>query len=135
MFSTPIGNLDDITLRALKILKSVDAIACEDTRHTRILLDHHGIKSSLISYHQQSGPVKTDRIMQMLIDGRDIALVSDAGTPSVSDPGQKLISAAIKSKITITVIPGPSACTSAFSLSGFTGDGFVFLGFLPQQEG
>ena len=133
--STPIGNLGDITLRALEVLRSVDLIACEDTRHTRILLEHYDIKKEMISYHQHSGRLKTDKVISFLKGGKNIALVTDAGTPGVSDPGQRLISEVIKSKIAITVLPGPSALMAALPLSGFPSSEFSFFGFLPHKKG
>lgn len=133
--STPIGNLDDITLRALNVLKSVDLVACEDTRHTKILFDKYGIKTKLTSYHQHSKDAKTNKIIDSLANGEDIALVSDAGTPGISDPGQKLIFLCIEKGIEITSVPGPSAFTTALSLSGFDSSQFLYLGFLPHKKG
>ncbi len=155
--STPIGNLDDITLRALETLKNVDLVACEDTRHTKILLDKHSIpfchsgdgrtpesdsgqarmtsRSRLVSYHQHSGSVKTEKILTMLKDGKDVALVTDAGTPGISDPGSKLVAEAAADGIEITSIPGPAAFVSALSVSGFDTSEFIFIGFLPHKKG
>jgi len=133
--ATPIGNLSDITFRALETLKSVDFIACEDTRVTSKLLARYEIKKPLISYFQHSKVAKLDRLISLLREGKDIALVTDAGTPGISDPGQRLIEEAVKSKIEVVPIPGPSAVTTALSVSGFPTDEFVFLGFLPHKKG
>lgn len=133
--STPIGNLEDLSTRAVASLRSVDIIACEDTRHTRILLNHYGIEKPTVSYHQHSGQLKMQKILNLLKQGQNVALVTDAGTPGISDPGQKLISEAIESKITLTVVPGPSAFAAALSLSGFPSSEFTFLGFLPHKKG
>ncbi|MDO8507549.1 MAG: 16S rRNA (cytidine(1402)-2'-O)-methyltransferase [bacterium] len=133
--STPIGNLSDITLRALEVLKEVDLIACEDTRHTKILLDKYEIDKKLISYHQHSGEAKIAQIIGLLEEGKDVAIVTDAGTPGISDPGSKLIKKAIEAHIDVTSIPGPAAFTSALSVSGFDTSEFVFIGFLPHKKG
>jgi 16S rRNA (cytidine1402-2'-O)-methyltransferase len=133
--STPIGNLGDITLRALETLKSVDIIACEDTRHTLQLLNHFGIKKPLISYHQHSKDSKVEQIISTILEGKDIAIVTDAGTPGVSDPGEFLIRSAIENKIEIEPIPGVSAAITALSVSGLSTDEFVFIGFLPHKKG
>lgn len=133
--STPIGNLDDITLRALDTLKKADMIACEDTRHTKILLNKHGIDKKLISYHQHSGEAKISQIVSSLENGEDVALVTDAGTPGISDPGSKLIKRAIEANIDITSVPGSTAFVSALSISGFDTSEFVFIGFLPHKKG
>ena len=134
--STPIGYLSDITLRALEILKSVDLILCEDTRVTKKLLDHFGIKTPVLSYHQHSKLRRVEYIIQLLKEGKNLALVSDAGTPGISDPGGKLISVAMKQcdNLTIVPIPGPSALTTAASISGFPMDKFLFLGFPPTKR-
>lgn len=133
--ATPIGNLEDMTYRGVRILKSVDLIACEDTRRTRKLLDHYDIKIPTISYHQHSKIVKIVQIVKMLKSGKKIALVSDAGTPAISDPGAKLILEAIKNKIIVVPIPGVSAHTTIYSVSGFKSSKFLFLGFLPKKKG
>lgn len=133
--ATPIGNLEDITLRAIRILKEASLIACEDTRHSKILLDKYGIKTSLISYHQHSKLQKIDYLLQELKKGKNIALITDAGTPGISDPGQKLISEAINHKIKVLAIPGPSAIISALSVSGLNLHEFLYLGFLPKKKG
>lgn len=132
---TPIGNLKDVTLRALEILKSVDLIACEDTRVTAKLLARYEISKSLVSYHQYSKLQKIDLLISELKNGKNIALVSDAGTPTISDPGDVLVNEAYKNNIKIISIPGVSACISAISISGFNTNEFVFLGFLPKKKG
>jgi len=133
--STPIGNLGDITLRALETLKGVDAIACEDTRHTLQLLNHFEIKKPLISYHQHSKDSKIEQIISSILEGQDIAIVTDAGTPGISDPGEFLIQKAIESEIEVVPIPGVSAAITALSVSGLNTDEFVFIGFLPHKKG
>ena len=134
--ATPIGNLDDITLRGLETLKSVDYILCEDTRKTKVLLDHYKIEKKLISYHQHSKITKADYIVQLLLEGNNLALVSDAGTPSISDPGRKLIEVVEKiAHIQIVPIPGLSAIVAALSISGLNADKFIFLGFLSTKKG
>ena len=135
IMATPIGNLADITLRALEILKKVDFIACEDTRVTAKLLARYRIKKPLISYHQHSKLQKTDMIIDKLKSGQNIALVSDAGTPGIADPGQVLIQRAIENKIDIVPIPGAQAAVTALSVSGFFANKFLFLGFLPKKKG
>ena len=131
--STPIGNLKDITLRALEVLKSVDLIACEDTRHTKILLDHYGIKKPLTSFYQHNRFIKAEYLLGLLQEGKNIALVSDAGTPGILDPGYNLINLAIKNNIAITTIPGASAFVDALVLSGKPAHEFFFAGFLPNK--
>lgn len=141
---TPIGNLEDLTLRALRIFKEVDYILCEDTRVTRKLLDHYEVKTPTISYHQHSGDLKVDRIIDLLRQGKNLALVTDAGTPGISDPGGKLVSLVRKefieleetdSEIKIESVPGPAAITTAISIAGAGLDRFLFLGFLPNKKG
>lgn len=136
IISTPIGNLHDITLRALKTLKGVDLILCEDTRTTKKLLSHYDIKTPTLSYHQHSKLKKIDYILDLLKQGKNLALVSDAGTPGISDPGNKLISLVTEKTKTIEIIPipGPSAVISAASISGFPMDKFVFMGFPPAKK-
>ena len=133
--ATPIGNLQDITLRALDTLRSVDLIACEDTRHTGILLKAHAIPTPTTSFHSYTSEAKASRLLDALKEGKNLALVTDAGTPGVSDPGSSLIAAAIESGITVDGIPGPTAAIAALILSGFPTDRFVFEGFLPVKPG
>jgi len=142
--ATPIGNLEDITLRAIRILKEVDLILCEDTRVTKKLLDHHSIATVTESYHQHSDSKKTDQIITLLQEGKSLALVTDAGTPGISDPGNKLIAdifarteklnTSRSESISIVPIPGPSALTAAASLAGISMDKFVFMGFPPVKN-
>jgi 16S rRNA (cytidine1402-2'-O)-methyltransferase len=131
--STPIGNLEDITLRALRILKEVDLIAAEDTRHTSLLLNHFGIRKPLTSYFEGNELKKKEFILSRLEQGDRIALVSDAGTPGISDPGFRLIQAAIEKQVPVVPIPGPSAVITALSVSGLPTDAFFFKGFLPHK--
>ena len=136
--ATPIGNLEDISLRALEILKSVDIIFCEDTRVTRKLLDHYQIKKNTDSYHHHSDNKKINQIIDLLKQGKNIAYVSDAGTPGISDPIGKLVEAIVAefpNENLVESIPGASALTLALSLSGFNADNFLFLGFLPHKKG
>jgi 16S rRNA (cytidine1402-2'-O)-methyltransferase len=135
--ATPIGNLEDITLRALRILKEVDLILCEDTRVTKKLTERYRIKKPLLSYHQHSKLQKLDYIIFLLKEGKNLALVSDAGTPGISDPGNKLVEKVVESlneEVKIIPVPGPSALTCAASVSGFPMDKFLFLGFLPKKK-
>ena len=131
--STPIGNLEDITLRAVRILREVDAIACEDTRQTRKLLDHFGIVKPMVSYHDHNEAARAAELVEKLDAGANVALVSDAGTPLVSDPGYRLVKAAIAAEIPVVPIPGPSAMISALAGSGLATDSFRFCGFLPPK--
>ena len=131
--STPIGNLEDITLRAIKILKNSDLILCEDTRHSLKLLNNFNIKNRLISYHKFNEKKSLNKIIEYLNEGKILSLISDAGTPVLSDPGNIVINECIKNNIKIFTVPGPSAVSSAASLSGF-GDKFLFYGFLPKTE-
>lgn len=133
--STPIGNLGDITVRAIETLASADLIACEDTRITVRLLAHYKIKKSLISYHQHSKIQRIEQIIDSLESGKSVALVSDAGTPTISDPGSLLIERAIAAKIKIVPIPGVSAITTAYVSSGLSEKEFLFMGFLPNKKG
>jgi len=135
--ATPIGNLEDITLRALRILKEVDFVLCEDTRTTKVLLDKYEIKTPTISYFQHSGLAKVNQIIDLLKHDKNLALVSDAGTPGISDPGNKLIEMVLKElpEVKIEPIPGASAVISALSISGLPTDKFVFYGFLPHKKG
>ena len=136
--ATPIGNLEDISMRALRTLGEVDFILCEDTRVTRVLLEHYQIKTPTISYHHHSGMKKINEIIDLLAAGKNLALVSDAGTPGISDPGGKLIQAVLEKlggEAQIESVPGPSAVTAALSISGMPTDKFVFLGFPPHKKG
>jgi len=132
--STPIGNLEDITLRAIRILKEVDLIAAEDTRHTGHLLKHYDIHTALTSYFEGNESKKKEFILSKLKHGSQIALVSDAGTPGISDPGFRLIQLAIENKIPVIPIPGPSAVIAALSVAGLPTDSFLFKGFLPHKS-
>lgn len=133
--ATPIGNLEDMTLRALRILKEVSAIACEDTRVSGKLLKHYEIKKPLIALHEHSSDTTMERIAQEIHAGKSIAYISDAGTPGVNDPGGKLVAACVAHGINIEPIPGPSALTAAISVCGFAMDDFVYLGFAPHKKG
>ncbi|HSA95016.1 MAG TPA: 16S rRNA (cytidine(1402)-2'-O)-methyltransferase [Acidobacteriota bacterium] len=132
--ATPIGNLEDITLRALRVLGEVAAIACEDTRQTLKLLNRYNIRKPLISYYQPRERQRVPEIVRMLKDGRDVALVSDAGTPGISDPGFPLIRAALKEGIPVVPIPGPAAVTAALSAAGLPTHRFLFAGFPPPKK-
>ena len=133
--ATPIGNLEDITLRALRILGSVDLIAAEDTRHTRKLLTHHGISRPLVSYHAHNERHRAPHLLTLLQEGKSIALVTDAGTPGIADPAYTLLQALLPHAIPIVPIPGPSAALAALTISGLPMDRFVFEGFLPVKSG
>ncbi len=132
--ATPIGNLEDISARAIRTLKEVSIIAAEDTRKTRILLNKYDIKTPLTSYYEHSKQIKTAQLIDRLQSGDDIAIVSEAGMPGISDPGYELINAAIEKGIDVIPIPGPSALTSALVVSGLPTDQFVYLGFLPRKK-
>ena len=132
---TPIGNMEDVTIRLLKTLRKVDIIACEDTRHTIKLLNRYHIKKPLISYHQHSDQHKENYLIELLASGKNVALVTDAGMPGISDPGTQLIKSVIQADIEIEIIPGPSAVIAALTLSGMDTDNFVFMGFLPVKAG
>ncbi len=133
LVATPIGNLEDITLRALRTLKEVDLIACEDTRHTSKLLNHFQIKTSLVSYHEHNEQSRTPELIEKLRAGKSIALVADAGTPAINDPGFRLVRACIESDINIIPLPGATAFVSALIVSGLPTDKFFFDGFLPAR--
>lgn len=133
--STPIGNLEDITLRALRILKEVAIIAAEDTRHTQKLLSHFDIHTTLTSYHDFNKEEKTPVLLSKMGEGASIAIVSDAGTPTLSDPGFYLIREAIRAGLSVSPIPGPAAAIAALAVSGLPPDRFVFEGFLPKKKG
>jgi 16S rRNA (cytidine1402-2'-O)-methyltransferase len=133
--ATPIGNLEDITLRALRMLKEVDLIACEDTRVTSKLLSHYNISKPLTSLHQHSGRGQFEKIIEQLKNGKNVAYASDAGTPGVSDPGNKLVEVALSENIVVVPIPGASALTALISVAGIDMKSFVFLGFPPHKKG
>lgn len=132
--ATPIGNLEDITLRALRILKEVDLIAAEDTRHARILLRRYEIRTPLTSYHEHNERAKARPLVERLLGGENIALISDAGTPAISDPGYRLLVEAIGAGVKVVPVPGPSALAAALSASGLPTDRFAFEGFLPAKK-
>ena len=133
--ATPIGNLGDITLRALDVLKSVDLIAAEDTRHSGMLLKHFEIKKPLLSYHEHNEAMRTAQLVEHLAAGENVALITDAGTPGLSDPGARLIRECIKRELPFTIIPGPSSVLAALVGSGFSTEKFYFGGFLPIKSG
>lgn len=136
--ATPIGNLEDITLRALRVLKEADYILCEDTRTSGVLLNHYQIKTPTISFHQHSGEIKIEKIVSLLKEDKNLALITDAGTPGVSDPGSKLVTLVreeIGEQVLIESVPGVSALTAAISIAGAGFDRFLFLGFLPHKKG
>src|SRR5438067_2584906 len=135
LVGTPIGNLEDITLRALRILKEVDQIACEDTRHTQKLLTHYDIHKPLVSYHQHNELTRAPELVVELEQGAKIALVSDAGMPLVSDPGHRLVTLCLRHHIPVVPIPGPSALLASLSASGLPSEEFLFVGFLPARTG
>src|SRR5881409_4055360 len=131
--ATPIGNLEDVTLRLLAELRAADVVLCEDTRHTRVLLARHGIEAQLLSYHEHNEASRVAELLPRLEAGERIALVSDAGLPGVSDPGARLVRAALDAGVPVTVLPGPSAVETALVLSGLATDRYAFLGFLPRR--
>ena len=133
--ATPIGNLGDITLRALKLLEDADLIAAEDTRHSGILLKHYKIDKPFVSYHQHNEAMRTAQLIERLAAGEKVALITDAGTPGLSDPGARLIRECIKRGLPYTIIPGPSSILTALVGSGFSMEGFFFGGFLPVKSG
>jgi len=133
LVATPIGNLADITHRALDVLKNAAVIACEDTRHTRKLLHHYGISTKTVSYHEHNEQERARQLIELLREGNDVAVVSDAGTPSISDPGFRLVRAAIENEIAVVPVPGPSALISALIAAGLPTDEFFFGGFLPAR--
>ena len=132
--ATPIGNLEDFTFRAKRVLEESDIIACEDTRHARVLLAHYGITTPVLSYHEHNEQERAAELVRRLISGEDVALISDAGTPALSDPGFPLIRGAIRAGIAVVAVPGPSAALVALSVAGLPTDRFVFLGFLPRRS-
>ena len=132
--ATPIGNLEDVTLRVLRELGEAEVVLCEDTRRTRILLDRHGIRARLLSYHEHNEARRTQELLPRLSAGERIALVSDAGLPAISDPGARLVAAALDAGVPVTVLPGPSAVETALVASGLVGDRYEFVGYLPRGE-
>src|SRR6478672_10129681 len=132
--ATPIGNLDDVTLRVLAELRAADVVLCEDTRHTRTLLERHGIRARLLSYHEHNEAARTAELLPRLEAGERIALVSDAGLPGVSDPGARIVRSALEAGIEVTVLPGASAVETALVASGLVAEQYRFLGFLPRGE-
>jgi len=135
LVATPIGNLEDITLRALRILKEADQIACEDTRHTQKLLNHYDIAKPLVSYHEHNEMTRAPELVLAMERGAQIALVSDAGMPLVSDPGYRLVTLALRHRLAVVPVPGPSALLAALSASGLPNEEFLFAGFLPARSG
>ena len=135
LVATPIGNLEDITLRAVRILKEADLIACEDTRQTQKLLQHYGIRKEMVSYHEHNELTRSPELVIELEQGAKIALVSDAGTPGISDPGYRLVILCLRHHISVVPIPGPSALVAALAASGLPADEFLFVGFLPPRSG
>ena len=135
LVATPIGNLGDLSPRAVDALKDADVIACEDTRHTRKLLSASGISGRLISVHEHNERAQTPYVLELVAAGQTVALVSDAGTPAISDPGARLVAAAVEAGARVTIVPGPSAVISALAVSGLPTDRFVFEGFLPRKGG
>jgi 16S rRNA (cytidine1402-2'-O)-methyltransferase len=132
--ATPIGNLEDVTLRVLRELREADVVLCEDTRRTRILLERHGIEAKLLSYHEHNEAERTAQVLPRLEAGERVALTSDAGLPGVSDPGARLIAAALEAGVPVTVLPGPSAVETALVASGLVGEQYRFLGYVPRAE-
>jgi len=135
LVATPIGNLEDITLRAIRVLREVAVVACEDTRRTRGLLAHLDIRTPTVSLHKHNEAVRIPQILGMLRDGRSVAVTSDAGTPAVSDPGAALVTAAVGAGFRVEPVPGPSAVTAAVSVAGFPAGAFAFVGFPPRRRG
>lgn len=135
LVATPIGNLGDITVRALEVLKTVDLIGAEDTRHSIHLLRHYGIEKPLLSYHEHNEARRTAELLQLLQQGKSVALITDAGMPGISDPGHRLLRACIEQGIAYTIVPGASAVLTALLGSGFPAESFLFSGFLPNKSG
>jgi len=132
--ATPIGNLEDVTLRVLRELAEADVVLCEDTRRTRVLLDRHGISARLVSYHEHNEAKRTAELLPRLEAGERVALVSDAGLPGISDPGARLVAAALEAGVVVSVLPGPSAVETALVASGLVGERYQFLGYLPRRD-
>ncbi len=134
MCATPIGNLEDVTLRVLAALREVDIVACEDTRHTKVLLDRHGIAAKLVSYHEHNERARANQLVERMCAGETVALVSDAGMPLISDPGFPLVRAAVEAELPVEVLPGPSAVLSALVASALPAERWRFVGFLPRKR-
>jgi 16S rRNA (cytidine1402-2'-O)-methyltransferase len=132
--ATPIGNLEDVTLRLLRELAQADVVLCEDTRRTRVLLERHGISARLVSYHEHNEAERTAEVLPRLVAGERVALVTDAGLPGVSDPGARLVAAALEAGVPVTVLPGPSAVETALVASGFFAERYQFVGYLPRTS-
>lgn len=132
---TPIGNLEDMTYRGVQVLKSVDKICCEDTRTSQVLLDHYGIETPKMAYHKFNEEKVQGKILDLLREGKDLAVISDAGMPGIQDPGRRLIQAAIREGLEYTILPGPSAMVTAFIGAGLEAEGFLYYGFLPEKQG
>ena len=132
--ATPIGNLADISLRALEVLRGVDLVACEDTRHARHLLDHHGIRVATVALHQHNENTAADKLIRLLAEGKSVALISDAGTPGISDPGARAVAAIRAAGYAVIPLPGASAAIAALSAAGMSEDRFLFVGFLPAKS-
>ena len=135
VIGTPIGNLGDVTLRALETLRSADVVAAEDTRHSGILLKHYGIQKPLVSYHEHNEAMRTAQLIERIAANQNVALITDAGTPGISDPGARLIRECIKRQLPFTIVPGPSSILTALVGSGFAAENFFFGGFLPTKSG
>lgn len=133
--STPIGNLEDITLRALETLKKVDLVLAEDTRRSGVLLNHYSIKKPFLSFHEHNEEERTPEVLKNLEEGKDIALISDAGTPTLADPGFKLVRECVRKRISVYSVPGPSSILAALVTSGLPTDSFSFIGYVPKKEG
>jgi 16S rRNA (cytidine1402-2'-O)-methyltransferase len=131
--ATPIGNLDDVTLRVLETLRTADVVLAEDTRHSRTLLDRHGVAARLLSYHEHNEAARTAEVLPRLLNGELVALVTDAGLPAISDPGARLVRAAIEAGVDVAVLPGPSAVQTALVASGLVADAYSFVGFVPRS--
>ena len=132
--ATPIGNLDDVTLRVLRELAEAELVLCEDTRHTRKLLERHGLRARLVSYHEHNEAARTAEVLPRLEAGERVALTSDAGLPAISDPGARLVAAALDAGVPVTVLPGPSAVETALVASGLVGERYLFVGYVPRAE-
>jgi 16S rRNA (cytidine1402-2'-O)-methyltransferase len=135
LIATPIGNLEDMTIRGLRLLREVDVIACEDTRHTQRLLEHYAIPTPCVSYHEHNEAARAEQLVERIVGGQSVAVVSDAGTPLISDPGYRVVQAAVEAGITVIPVPGASAVLAALAASGLATDAFCYAGFLPPKQG